>query len=80
MTRQESKPSTAVVHSSLYKLFEFSVALKASVYNMRASEPASHASQHASHASQQASHASHASHASQQGSHASQHKITLFLT
>ena len=42
-----------------------------SVYNMRASEPASHASQHASHASQQASHASHAS---QQGSHASQHK------
>ena len=29
MTRQESKLSTAVVHSSLYKLFEFSVALKA---------------------------------------------------
>ena len=41
-----------------------------SVYNMRASEPASHASEHASHAS----------HASHQGSHASQHKITLFLT
>ena len=38
-----------------------------SVYNMRASEPASHASQHVS---------QHASHAS----HASQHKITLFLT
>ena len=36
-----------------------------SVYNMRASEPASHVSQHASHASQQAS-------------HASQHEITFF--
>ena len=52
-----------------------------SVYNMRASEPASHASQHVSHAIQQGSHASQqGSHASQQGSHASQHKITLFLT
>ena len=41
--------------------------MKRRVYNMRASEPASHASQHVS---------QHASHAS----HASQHKITLFLT
>ena len=43
------------------------IPLHSSVYNMRASEPASHASQHVS---------QHASHAS----HASQHKITLFLT